>query len=707
MQQHTGEGSDARELSGRIVGVAGEPMAGAQVALSTDRVGAMVSHGRLKPIRDDVESRIVETDSSGDFNLGKPPDGGFDLIVAHDKGFALVTSEEFVDSREILLQSWGRIEGRLAEGRYAYENKIWMAGLPNPTWFLHKREYLYETACDAGGRFVFEKVPAGWFEAGYLTRTGDSGWSITSRTPVEVAAGQTTEMMLGGSGRPVIGKFVPPEGYDKPVYFGNGLRSLDRTRPDGPRPENYDRMTRREQAQWRTQWHKSEEFGRYRDAYWHDPNWRQYTFRINDDGTFRIEDVIAGKYDLTVWIEERLGRGGPPEEIGSYYGTVEVPQMPGGRSDTAYDLGQLELSMNEPPLRAGDAAPLFEAKTLDGKDIRLIDCRGKFVLLSFWQPVSHPERRRLHELYDAYDSGGRLVIIGLGGHDTLEEVRKYVQENDMPWPQIFTGEGFKSGIAKDYRLPGIPWIFLVGPDGKVIAKNLRGEELTSAVHRALGAPTEHKSDVKFEIEARIFSIKMANNSIADYLYSKLGIRNVNAEASLKMPVELTDEQADAFKKWVAAIPGASILVSPKATVVSGELIDQSLMTQHEFIVGYKKPEVSSETPEPVLEKFTTGVKLNITPELRRDGKVIVLKLAFSKRDLIQVSKDLDESGYEIERPVIDTVAVNASVFVVVGKNTLVPVAGLSSTGGIEIGEKPIQQTLLLIKPTILNLASGL
>ena len=209
------------------------------------------------------------------------------------------------------------------------------------------------------------------------------------------------------------------------------------------------------------------------------------------------------------------------------------------------------------------------------------------------------------------------------------------------------------------------------------------------------------------IEARVFSIKTPNTSIPNYLYSKLGIKNVNTETPLMMPVQLTNEQADKFEKWAAAIPGTTTLVSPKVTAVNGELVDLSLTTQHERIMSYKKPEDSSGKPEPVFEKFTTGVKLGITPELQRDGKAIVLKLAFSKNDLVRVKKDLNESGYEIELPVLNTVAVNTNVLVASGKNTLVPVAGLFSTGKIEAGGKPIQQTLLLVKTTILNLASGL
>jgi len=488
------------DLYGRIADAAGSPVAGAQVAFSTDKIGVQVSDGKLKPIRSDVESRIVQTDLQGAFALGQRPADSFILIVAHDRGFAFVRSEEFTDSHEIRLQPWGRIEGRVVTGRDAEGGKIWMSSLPNSTWFLHKREYRHETECDTDGRFVFEKVPAGWFEAGYWTKTGDSGWSPTSRTPVEVESGRTANFTLGGSGRPVIGRFVPPEGYDKPIYFGNGLRSLITTRPDEPRPENYDRMTRREQQEWRSQWRKSDQYRKYRDAYWHNPNWRQFAFMTNKDGSFRIEDVVAGEYEFTVWIEERMSGQGRPEEIATYSGTIEVPQMPGGRSDEPLDLGELELTMND-PLRVGDVAPLFAARTLDGEDVKLIDYRGKFVLLSFWQPVFHPELERLKILSAGYNAVGRLEIIGLGGQDTLEEIRKYVQENDIPWPQIFTGEEFKSGIAKDYRIPGMPWIFLIGPDGRILANGLRGEKLSSTVLEALETPSPSRTETSAETKA--------------------------------------------------------------------------------------------------------------------------------------------------------------------------------------------------------------
>ncbi len=158
------------------------------------------------------------------------------------------------------------------------------------------------------------------------------------------------------------------------------------------------------------------------EAIWHNPNRRQYAFRINNDGTFRIEDVIAGKYTLTVYLEKEPGDPGPPEEdLGGYHGTIEVPPIPGPRSDEPLDLGDLVLRMHEPPLKAGEAAPLFEAKTVDGKDIRLADYRGKFVLLSFWSPIFHPELDRLKELDKTFGVAGKLAIIDLAAGTRLRK----------------------------------------------------------------------------------------------------------------------------------------------------------------------------------------------------------------------------------------------------------------------------------------------
>jgi len=481
--------SATTESSGRVLDPNGAPAAGAQVAwIDADR-SVSITGGRLMAPRFGKREggAIIETDEQGNFRFEGEPNDGFSLLAAHDAGFALVGSEQFARDRVIRLQRWGRVEGQVAKGRHPLEDKIWMGGLPNSTWFEHRRDFNYETLCDSEGRFTFKRVPPGWFEVGYLTRMGDAVSSLTSRTPILVESGRTATMTLGGEGRPVIGRFVPPPDWEGPIYFGAGFRALDTARPDPPRPADYDQMTNRQQQDWYKQWRKTPEAQAHYDAIWQNPDQRHYTFRIAVDGTFRIEDVIAGKYTFTVWLEERNSHEGPAE-FGGYSGTVEVPPMEEAYSDEPLDVGDLVLRLRR-PLHVGDLAPLFEAQTLDGKPIRLADYRGRFVLLSFWHPASHPELDRLKELHATYGAAGKLQIIGLGGSDTLDEVKKFVAEQSVLWPQIYFGQEWDQGIAKQYGLSGLPYILLIDPDGKIVATWLREEKLTDTVREALAAFT--------------------------------------------------------------------------------------------------------------------------------------------------------------------------------------------------------------------------
>ena len=59
-----------------------------------------------------------------------------------------------------------------------------------------------------------------------MIRVGDPASSYTGRTPIRLQPGQNLKMTLGGEGRPVIGRFVPPADYKEPVYFGCGSSGL-------------------------------------------------------------------------------------------------------------------------------------------------------------------------------------------------------------------------------------------------------------------------------------------------------------------------------------------------------------------------------------------------------------------------------------------------------------------------------------------------
>ena len=112
---------------------------------------------------------------------------------------------------------------------------------------------------------------------------------------------------------------------------------------------------------------------------------RSYAVKVEPDGSFRVEDVPAGKYQLSIHVyEPPVGRQcGFGELIGSLSHEFAVPEMPGGRSDQALALGDLVLEVVK-RLKVGDVAPVFEIETVDGQPLKLSDFRGKYVLLDFW-----------------------------------------------------------------------------------------------------------------------------------------------------------------------------------------------------------------------------------------------------------------------------------------------------------------------------------
>lgn len=63
---------------------------------------------------------------------------------------------------------------------------------------------------------------------------------------------------------------------------------------------------------------------------------------------------------------------------------------------------------------------------------------------------------------------------------------KFIKDNMMPWPQYFDGLGQSNKFSIEFSITGIPATFLIGTDGKIVATNLRGNALVSAIEKQLG-----------------------------------------------------------------------------------------------------------------------------------------------------------------------------------------------------------------------------
>ena len=115
---------------------------------------------------------------------------------------------------------------------------------------------------------------------------------------------------------------------------------LNFTQPSPPYPSG---LTDKEKRAWFRKWITNTTEGR---AYWLGDH--ECSFKINSDGSFRIEDVVPGTYQLHIFINEREIINHQRKQIGETSMVVRVPEVPEGKADQPLNLGTLNLKLTRP-----------------------------------------------------------------------------------------------------------------------------------------------------------------------------------------------------------------------------------------------------------------------------------------------------------------------------------------------------------------------
>jgi thiol-disulfide isomerase/thioredoxin len=127
----------------------------------------------------------------------------------------------------------------------------------------------------------------------------------------------------------------------------------------------------------------------------------------------------------------------------------------------------------------GKILPSFAQTDTASKIVKLSDFSGKYVLVDFWASWCGPCRKENPHLIEAYQKyrSKKFEIIGVSIDTDKQHWLKAIHDDDLLWTQLSDLKGFNNSIARQFYIHGVPENFLIDPNGVIIAKGLKGQDL--------------------------------------------------------------------------------------------------------------------------------------------------------------------------------------------------------------------------------------